>query len=100
MSKPTAAEVRAYFQADPKRVARLTEAEAHTVRPGARGRIHPGALAKARGKVKGYAVGNSKEVSAQAKADALAVREAARAQGITVGQRGPLPKAVSASPKG
>ena len=103
MSKPTAAALRAYYQADPKRVARLSEAAAHTVRKGARGRVHPEAISKARGKVAAYEVGNSKEASTQAKAEALAIREAAREVGLTVGVRGPLPeavKALSAQPKG
>jgi hypothetical protein len=95
-SIPTAAALRAYYQADPKRIARLSEKAAHTVRKGARGHVHPEAVAKARGAVKAYAVGNSKKVSQAAHDEAKSIREAARQAGLTVGERGPLPAAVKA----
>lgn len=93
---PTTAELRAYYQADPKRVARLSEKAAHTVKKGARGRVHPEAVAKARGKVAAYKVGNSKSVAQAAHDEAKGIREAARKAGLTVGERGPLPAAVKA----
>jgi hypothetical protein len=95
MSKPTvtAAELRAFFNADPKRLARLSEAAQRTVREGARGRVHPEAIAvhNKRRKVQ-YVAGATTAAKAEARAAAQAQREALRAQGVAVGKRGPLPR--------
>ena len=58
MSLVTAAQVRAYYNADPKRMARLSEAAQRTVRYDAegrapKGRLHPDAFQEARGAAKG-----------------------------------------------
>lgn len=95
MSLFTAAEFRAYYNEVPARLDRLTASERKTVEYDAngyapKGRIAPGAIAKARGKAKGYAPGNTHKVEvATAKANAAARAKAAKA-GHT-GTRGPLP---------
>ncbi len=90
----TAREVRAYFAADPKRVEALPEAARVSVAEGARGRIHPAAVAlhNKRRKV-AYSTGATKVSVARAKVAAAALRTQAAAAGFTVGDRGPLPKA-------
>jgi hypothetical protein len=88
---PLASDLRAYYRADEKRMARLSGPAAATVKPGARGRIHPEAIAKARGKVAAYTPGATKEATAAARARAAKVRSDLRAKGVNVGTRGPLP---------
>lgn len=91
----TAATVREFFRADEKRVARLKSDEArHTVREGARGRLHPEVIAaynKGRKPERQYALGAGKAVKAQAQER----RAAAIAMGA--GKRGPLPAHVRES---
>lgn len=109
MSKPTvapksvtAADVRAYFRADAKRMAALSEEAAKTVQENARGSISPEAIEvhNKRRRSAQYVPGNSKAAVTKAKADAEALREQARKAGFPVGARGPLPKAFLASLKG
>lgn len=97
----TAADVRAYFRADEKRVSALSPEARLTVRPGARGALHPEAVAlhNKRRKVK-YAPGNSKAAASSEAARMAALREQAREAGFKVGKRGPLPKAFLAGLKG
>jgi len=95
----TAADLRAYYNADPKRIGRLSPEAARTVTYDAqgrspKGRIHPEAFSKARGKVKAYTPGNTAKVKAQA----VSLRAQAVAAGA--GKRGPISKAVLASLKG
>lgn len=93
----TAADVRAYFRADASRIQRLTDEAAVTVDHGAKGRLHPEAIQvfnKGRREHRRYQPGQSKVAAEAARAEAKARREAAAAAGITVGKRGPLPKAA------
>jgi hypothetical protein len=99
--QPTAADVRAFYSANPARVAKFkTDKARHTVAEGARGRLHPEVIAdfnKGRKPERQYVLGRGKAV----KAEAVALREQAVAMGA--GRRGPLPKAVRealAQPKG
>jgi hypothetical protein len=97
----TAADVRAFFQADPKRMAALTPEAAHTVAPKSRGNLHPEAIAlhnKRRRNVE-YVKGASKAAAAKASAEAKALRAAAAKAGHTA-TRGPIPKSVLAQVKG
>ncbi len=98
-SKPVlASDVRAYFRADEKRMARLTEAEQVSVKPNARGVLHPGVVAKFN---KGRKPGRQ-YVPGAGKAQTAAVRElrtALIAEG-KAGKRGPLSKEVLAALKG
>lgn len=90
----TAADVRAFLAAEPKRLERLSPEARKTVEPGARGRLHPQAIKvynKGRKPERQYVLGAGK-----------AQREAARAlraQAVEAGAgaRGPLPKAVKES---
>ncbi len=94
MSKPTAAQVRAYFRTNEARMSALSPEARKPVEVGARGLIHPAAV-KAfnvkRRKNARYEVGASKaEVAAK-----RATREALRAQGIHVGKAGRLSREAS-----
>jgi hypothetical protein len=109
MSKSTksidARNLREYFNADPKRLAALDK-EDPTGRARKsveavngkfpRGQVSPVAIAvnNKRRPTAQYVRGNSGTLAAQAKADAQAIREKAKAQGLTVGLRGPLPNEV------
>lgn len=99
VSAPTAADVRAFFAADEKRVARLKNGQ-KTVAKGARGRLHPDVIAaynKGRKPERQYVLG----VGKARKAEAVALRAAVVAAGG--GKRGPIAKAVReslAQPKG
>lgn len=98
MSKPvTAAFVRETLRNSPKRAADLSEQALHTIAEGARGKVHPEAIAafnKGRKADRRYTVGASKaQAAAQADA-AAALRAEAKAAGVEVGARGPLPKAA------
>ena len=98
--RPTAADVRAFYRANPARLAKLPEDAQRTLAEGARGRLSPKVIAdynKGRKPERQYVLGAGK---AQ-KAEAAALREKAVAMGA--GKRGPLPKAVRealAQPKG
>lgn len=111
MSKSTAvksidaANLRAYFNADPKRLALLDAADPkgkarksveYVDGKAPRGQVSPIAIAvnNKRRPTAQYVRGNSGTLAAQAKADALALRDKAAAQGLTVGKRGPLPNEV------
>lgn len=88
---PTAADVRALFRTNEKRMARLDEAAQATVKEGARGRLHPQAIKefnKGRKAHRRYVLGATKD----AKAAQAALREKAAQAGVTVGKRGPLSK--------
>lgn len=101
MSKPivTAAAVRAFFNADPKRLAALSPEARRTVEQvegkSPRGRLHPEAVAvhNKRRKV-AYVTGASNAADADAKAEALTLRVKAFESGEAVGARGPLSKAA------
>lgn len=92
----TAAQVREFFRADEKRLARLGSDEArHTVKAGARGRLHPEVIEaynKGRKAEKRYVSGATGTAQAQAKAEALALRVKAFDKNLAVGARGPLSK--------
>lgn len=94
----TATEVRDYFLADPKRQARLSDKAKAALKPGQRGAL-PRDLVKEhnrRRKTRQYQPGNS----ARAVESARDFRANLRSQGVEVGVRGPLPKAVQAQRKG
>lgn len=112
MSKSTATvksidarNLREYFNADPKRLA-LLDAEDPTGKARKsveavagkfpRGQVSPVAIAvnNKRRPTAQYVRGNSGTLAAQAKANAQSIRETAKAQGLTVGKRGPLPTEV------
>jgi hypothetical protein len=99
----TAANLRAYFNADPKRLALLDAADKtgkarHTVEfvngKAPRGQVSPVAIAvnNKRRPTAQYVRGNSGVIAQKAKADAKALRSEAVAKGFKVGSRGPLPK--------
>ena len=101
VAAPTAADVRAFFAADPKRVQRLkTDKARHTVAKGARGRLAPEVIAaynKGRKPERQYVLG----VGKVRKAEAQALRAEVVAAGG--GKRGPIAKSVRealAQPKG
>ena len=104
MSKPTvtAAALRTFINADPKRLAALSPAARKTVEAVdgkfPKGRIHKEAVAfhNKRRKVQ-YVTGATKEAVAAAKDEAKGAREAAAQAGVTVGKRGPLSKAAKAA---
>lgn len=101
----TPAFVRSSLLSSPKRLATLSEAEVASLAPGTRGCLPANvvkAFNKGRPSHRQYVAGQGKAVAAQAKADAQATRDALRAQGVTVGARGPLPgsKPKSAATKG
>jgi hypothetical protein len=97
-AKPiTAALVRETLRSNEAKFSTLSPAAQHTLREGARGKVHPDAIAlfnKGRKADRRYAVGASKAVSAQAKESAQALRESAAKAGFEVGARGPLPQAA------
>lgn len=107
MNKPTvtAGQVRDYFNADPKRLAALSEDARKTVErvegKSPRGRLAPEAVAlhNKRRKV-AYESGASNAAKAAAKEQAASLRAAAREAGFEVGSKGPLPKAFLATLKG
>lgn len=88
----TAQSVRDWFNADPKRVARLSETAKAALAPKRRGRL-PAEVIKVynskRRKDDRYEGGNTTKVNA----DRKAARAALVAQGVA-GKRGPLPKAL------
>ena len=91
----TAAVVRAFFNADEKRLSRLSPEARKTVEPGCRGRMHPEAVEvynKGRRPEKQYVPGAGSRLRDEAKATAQAKREALRAAGFDV----PEPKAKTA----
>lgn len=98
----TAAEVRAFVNADAKRLAALSPEAQVTVAKGARGRLHPEvvALHNQRRRTRQYVTGATKEATAKAEAAAKALREAAVQAGQPVGKRGPLSKAALDALKG
>jgi hypothetical protein len=92
----TAADLRAYFNADAKRLAVLSPEARKTVEFNAegkapRGRIHAEAVKvhNQRRKVQ-YVTGATKAAVASQKEAATKAREAARKAGLPVGNRGPL----------
>lgn len=96
----TAADLRAYFNADPKRLALLDTDARKTVEFNAegkapRGRIHAQAVKvhNQRRKVQ-YVTGATKAAVASQKEQAKKHREQAKAAGLTVGARGPLSNAA------
>lgn len=99
----TAANVRNFFNADPKRLDALSPAARHTVEvvegKSPRGRIHPEAVAlhnRRKPKAKYVvAVSEGTQARAKAKADAAALRAKARKAGFEVKDRGRLPKAFT-----
>jgi hypothetical protein len=97
----SATDLREYFNADPKRLAKLSERARKSVeRVDGRfpkGRVNPEAIKvhnKNRKTVE-YRPGATAELRDQAKADAKALRESLAAAGVQVGTRGPLPKAAA-----
>jgi len=104
-STVTASDLRAYFNADPKRLATLSDRARHTVEyvdgKAPRGQVSPEAIEihNKRRKVQ-YVRGASRTAAMAKQAEAKALREAAKAAGHTVGSRGPLPKSVLAQSKG
>lgn len=84
----TAAEVREFYRTDPKRVARLSEAAARTVAPGARGRLHPEVEQDHNKRRRGvvYVLGPNTRDAQKARTEA---RAALVAKGLA-GRRGPL----------
>lgn len=89
----SAASVRKYFQDRPALMADLSEAAQVTVRPGARGQLHPEAIEVANKRRRPqYTRGADSVTKAAARKAAVEAREALRAQGVEVGERGPLPK--------
>lgn len=109
MSKSTtlpvpAAAVRAFFSDEAKGAARLaalpSDLARKSVLPGARGRLSKEAIAafnKGKTPARRYVTGNTNEVSASMKADALTLRVKAFEAGEAVGQRGPLSNAAKAA---
>lgn len=92
----TAADLRAYFNADPKRLALLDADARKTVEfnsegKAPRGRIHAQAVKvhNSRRKVQ-YVTGATKQAVAAQKEQAKKHREQAAKAGLTVGARGPL----------
>ena len=98
----TARDLRTYFNADPKRLARLSDAARKTVEAVdgkfPKGRVSPEAVKdhNKHRKVQ-YVSGATAQARDAAKTEAAALREAARQAGHTVGKRGPLPKAFLAA---
>jgi hypothetical protein len=95
--RPTAADVRKFAAENPAKFAKVSEKAAHTLREGARGRLHPEVIAaynKGRKPERQYVLGRGKEVAAEAKA--------LRAQAVALGagRRGPIRKEVLAQMKG
>jgi len=97
----TAADVRAFYRDEKKGAARTaTLPDPTCVLPGARGRLSPEAIAgynKGKPAARHYVTGNSGEVAAAAKGEALSLRVKAFEAGEAVGQRGPLSNAAKAA---
>ena len=94
---PTAADVRAFFRSNEKRLAALSPEARHTVEgsdgKAPRGRLHAEVIKsynKGRKPERQYVLGVGKSVTEQRKAD----REALRKAGIEVGKVGPLSNAA------
>jgi hypothetical protein len=85
--RPTAAHVRAALGLPSNQRGQLSEADI--------ARYNKGKRADRR-----YVRGQSRALVSEAKAAAKAQREALRAAGVAVGERGPLPKAALAQTKG
>lgn len=93
----TAAYLRSDLRSKPNRTKGLSDAALATIAEGARGKVHPDAVRafnKGRPAHRHYVVGATKAVTATAKAQAAAKREALAEAGVAVGKRGPLPKAA------
>lgn len=101
-STVTASAVRQFLNADPKRTAGLSEAALRTLRPGAKGRLHPEVIARHNSRRRGsvYTPGATQALTAEARAEAQERRDALRAKGVDVGTRGPLPKVALSVEKG
>lgn len=97
-TKVTAREVREFFQASEKRMAALSPEAQHTVREGARGRLHAEAVKvhNQRRRTRQYETGASREAAYNQRVEAQSLRAQAQAAGFT-GTRGPLPKEFLAS---
>lgn len=97
-TRPTAADVRTFAAtATTKAFTSLSDEAKHTLRPGARGRLHPDAIKafnKGRKPERQYVLGRGIEV----KAEAVALR--AKAVALGAGARGPIRKDVLAQVKG
>ena len=91
----TAAEARAFLR-EPKRFAALSAEAQATVAEGAKGRLHPEAVAlhNRRRRTRQYVTGATKDASAAAKALRAEAEAVAKRNGLTVGKRGPIPTAV------
>lgn len=96
----TASDLRTYFNADARRLAKLSDKARKTVEKVdgrfPKGQVHPEAIDlhnKTRRTVE-YTRGATAALRTAAKADAVALRERAKAAGFEVGDRGPLPKAA------
>ena len=93
---PTAADVRAFYREDPKRVERLPEDARASVAPGARGRLHPDVETdynKGRKADRQYAVGEGRAQREAAQAQRKALKEAGL---LGEKARGPLSQAAKA----
>lgn len=106
MSKQTvpASAVVSYFRSNEKALGLLSEKTQTTIRnEKRRGQLPAEAIAvfNKRHRTKEYAKGATGTLTAAAKAEAQAQREALRSQGVAVGARGPLPKVKpeSSTPK-
>lgn len=99
MNKPTvtAAALRSFFNADPKRLAALSPEARKTVEyvdgKAPKGRLHREAVEvhNKRRKVQ-YVTGATKDATGEARAQALTARVQAFEKGLAVGRRGPLSK--------
>lgn len=93
----TASTVRAYFRENTARVtkANLSDAAKHTLREGARGRLHPEVIEaynKKRRTESRYALGANAKVKSEREAQRQRLIDA----GVEVGKRGPLTKEAKA----
>lgn len=90
----TAADLRAFFRSEPKRMQALSPEARKTVEAGARGKVHPEAIKvhNSRRRTRQYVVGATKAETAARKEQRQALIE----KGLA-GKRGPLPKAVKES---
>ena len=98
----TAADVRAFYRADEKRMARLSPEAQKTVAEGARGKVSPEAIKGFNSKRRTdrrYVVGVSRQAALAHRAEVQARREALRAQGVKVADRGRLPKVANVTEK-
>jgi hypothetical protein len=96
----SATAVREYFNADPKRLSKLSDKARKTVEKVdgrfPKGRLSPEAIKYHNKNRKGveYAPGATARLRDEAKAEAKRLREAAAEAGVAVGGRGPLSKAA------